>query len=136
MLTKCTKPLGLFLTAAAMTMSAPTAFATGTIECTGVGDDTVSVFISVGRVPVLAVLNADISARGDTWSTRGRGTPIVFGQGTDDEDMLRVDFTDDQISERLISVRTVKGSQDKLFAEAGVLRITGHGAYAIVCESG
>ena len=117
--------------------------ATGTIECTGVGDPDVTAFISVGRVPVLAVLSARFDADGRVWATAGplvgdgeQVVRIVFGQGVDDRSALRVDFTDEKVSEIVVSLRTVRASDDKLDSEAGVLSIAGQGVWAVTCQNG
>lgn len=117
--------------------------ATGTIECTGVETSDVSAFISVGRVPVLAVLGARFEAGGQVWATDGplvgegeQVVRIVFGQGVDDRSGLRADFTDENVSEIVVSLRTVRASDDKLDAEAGVLSIAGQGVWAVTCQNG
>lgn len=119
------------------------AHATGTIECTGVSDPDTEVFVLIGRVPVLAVLRAQISIGGDVYATRQPGfeapegsIPIVFGQGFADLDGLRIDFTDEGVSEITVSLRTVIGDGDKAFAEAGVLTARGSDVAAVTCERG
>ena len=84
-------------------LSAAPAAATGTIECTGAGGAEASVFLSVGRLPVLAVLGAVIEAEGTVYATdtdaNPDAEPIVFGQGFSDGDRLRADFTDPNVEQ-------------------------------------
>ena len=114
--------------------------ATGTIECVGAAGADARAFLSVGRVPVLAVLGAEIEAEGMTYATdaaaRPDAEPILFGQGFLDEDRLRADFTDPNVEEILVSLRVERAFEDKAGAQAGVLRIAGFGAYAVTCLSG
>jgi len=53
-------------------LSGNPAAATGTVECTGADGADASVFLSVGRLPVLAVLGAVIEAEGTTYATDTR----------------------------------------------------------------
>lgn len=131
------------IAAAAVTLAALAAGparATGTIECEGVAGTDASVLISIGRLPVLAVLNAIIEAEGTTYATdvsaNPGAEPITFGQGFLDEDRSRVDFTDPNIEQIVISLRVERAFEDKAGAEAGVLRIFGVGAYGVTCLSG
>lgn len=134
--------LGLFAAVAAcgLAFAVEPAAATGTVACRGADDARVEARITVGRVPVLAVINARFEAGGRIYATSLAGDPaataIVWGQGVFDEDRLRVDFTDTDINEVLLSLRVERGFEGKLAAEAGVLRIPGQGVWAVVCESG
>lgn len=120
--------------------SAGPAHATGTIECTGVDGSDATVFLLIGRVPVLAVLRAEIEAEGTVYATDAPegadAVAILFGQGISDADRLRADFTDDNVEEIIISLRTERSFEEKSGVEAGVLRIVGQGAYAVTCLSG
>lgn len=127
--------------AAALTpMAAAPAAATGTIECTGADGADASVFMSVGRLPVLAVLGAVIEAEGTVYATDTAANPgaepIVFGQGFSDGDRLRADFTDPNVEQIVVSVRIERAFEDKAGAEAGIVRVAGLGAWPIVCVSG
>jgi len=129
-------PIGMVLAV----ISGNPAAATGTVECTGADGADASVFLSVGRLPVLAVLGAVIEAEGTTYATdtdaNPDAEPIVFGQGFSDGDRLRADFTDPNIEEILVSVRIERAFEDKAGAEAGIVRVAGRGAWPIVCVSG
>lgn len=121
-------------------LSGTPAAATGTVECTGADGADASVFLSVGRLPVLAVLGAVIEAEGMIYATDTAANPdaepIVFGQGFSDGDRLRADFTDPNVEEIIVGVRIERAFEDKAGAEAGILRLTGMGAWPIVCMSG
>lgn len=123
----------------AISLPGPAA-ATGTIFCDGATDNSVAVQIGIGRVPVLAVLNARIAAGSAVYANDVEATPgavpIVFGQGVFDEDRLRVDFTDPNVERIVVSLRIERAFEGKSGAEAGVLRIDGEGAWAVVCEIG
>ena len=125
---------------ASLAMTATPALATATIFCDGVEDDSVSLSIGVGRVPVLAVLNVLIEADGTLYANdttaHPDATPIIFGQGYTDANRVRIDFTDPNVEEILISLRLERAFEDKAGAEAGILRVIGVGAYAVVCETG
>ncbi len=124
---------------AAMILPGP-ASATGTVACNGATDDSVDVMIGIGRVPVLAVVNAWIAAGGSEYATDldfvPGAVPIVFGQGVFDADRLRVDFTDPNVERIVASLRIERAFDGKSGAEAGVLVIDGQGAWPVVCEIG
>lgn len=130
-------PIGVFATVSAVLAATAPTHATGTIVCEGVNDPGVTAFVSVGRVPVLAVLRAEFTALGMVWSTFSEdATPIIFGQGVDLADGLRIDFTNEDISEIVVTLRTVRAFEGKAGGEAGVLQIVGTGAWPVVCEQG
>lgn len=135
--------LAAFLSLSFVTMIT-SAHATGSIRCVATNTNNVTVDILVGRLPVLGVLRATFTADDHIWSTNtkpsGEGmsagsTRIIFGQGIDTSDGLRADFTDDTVSEILISLRTVRADGDKTSAEAGVLTINSVGVWPVVCDS-
>ncbi len=118
-------------------MSFPTnVFATGEISCKAMDGRSGSIFLSIGRLPVLNILSAEVRAFGKTWSTnKDAENSIIVGQAFETKTQLLVDFTDNNVEEILISLRTVKVTTKKEYAEAGVLRI-GEATYPVVCESG
>jgi hypothetical protein len=115
--------------------SAP-AFATANIHCSATDGRSGEISLNVGRLNVLSVLSADVTAFGKTWSTvDNRGTKILVGQAFQDKERMFVDFTDDNVDQILISLRTVRVSTADEFGEAGILRI-GKAVYPVLCESG
>lgn len=102
----------------------PQAFATGEISCRAVDGRSGAIFMSIGRLPILNILSAEVSAFGKTWSTnKDAKNPILVGQAFEDSSNLFVDFTDTNVEKILISVRTSKINTKKEYAEAGVLKI-------------
>ena len=124
----------------ALLLSAPAAWATGTIACTGADGADASVFLLIGRVPVLAVLRAEIEAEGTVYATDppdgADAVRIAFGQGFTDANRVVADFTDPNIEEIVISLRLERAFEDKAGAEAGIVRVVGEGAWPVTCESG
>lgn len=120
--------------------SAPMAWATGTIACTGADGADASVFLLVGRLPVLAVLRAEIEANGMVYATDppqgADAVRIVFGQGFTDANRVVADFTDPNFEEIVVTLRLERAFEDKAGAEAGIVRVVGHGAWPVTCESG
>ncbi|MBO6639059.1 MAG: hypothetical protein JJ920_15965 [Roseitalea sp.] len=116
------------------------ASATASVACTGVDDTDTSVLLTLGRVPVLAVVNAIIEADGTVYATNppaGEDAEVIlFGQGYTDQERLWADFTDPNVEEIIITLRLERAYDGKTAAEAGVLRIVGQGAYAVTCETG
>lgn len=116
------------------------ASATASVACTGVDEPGTSVLLTLGRVPVLAVVNAIIEVDGTVYATNPpageEAEPILFGQGYTDQDRLWADFTDPNVEEIVITLRLERAFEDKAGAEAGILRIVGHSAHAVTCETG
>ncbi len=137
---------GKMILAAAMCLALPSAaLASGTIECTGVEDPNVTAFVSIGRLPILAVLSAQFSADGRVWATDVNGggegmaektTAIIFGQGYADGRQTFADFTDPNVEQILVSLRLVNASDETDDAEAGLLVIPGAGIWPVVCING
>jgi len=112
------------------------AYATGEIYCKAVDGRSGEIFLSVGRLPVLGILSARVSAFGKTWSTEEDAeNKIVIGQAYEDKSRMFVDFTNKDVSEILISLQTVKMRSEKEYGEAGVLRIA-QAVYPVVCDGG
>lgn len=114
---------------------ATTASATGGIFCKAVDGRSGEIYLSTGRLPILSILSAEVRAFGKIWSTEKTAeNRIVVGQAFDDKTKLFVDFTDENIEEVLISLRTSKINTAKESGEAGVLRI-GEAVYPVQCDS-
>ncbi|WP_306119936.1 MULTISPECIES: hypothetical protein [unclassified Roseitalea] len=130
----------LLALAGALTLFPAAAGATGTVECRGADGADISVFMLVGRLPVLSVLLARVEAQGSVYTTDAGSdsdaVPMVFGQGLVDDDRLVADFTDANINEITVRLRVERAFEGKSGAEAGIVHIAGQGAYAIVCQSG
>lgn len=124
----------------ALFWSGSAAWATGTIECTGAAGADASVFLLVGRLPVLAVLRAEIETEGTVYATDppngADAVRIAFGQGFTDANRLVADFTDPNFEEIVITLRLERAFEDKAGAEAGIVRVVGEGAWPVTCESG
>lgn len=120
-------------------MIAPqSARASGDVICDAVDGSGASISVGVGRLPILAVLNATASDGGTTWATTPQGDDqaIVFGQGFMDAREARIDFTDPNVNEIVVSLRLMRGAAGKTFAEAGVLEFLGRSVHAVMCEEG
>lgn len=126
------KTIGLALVAS-LALAAPAA-ASGGFYCQG---DGVTADIATGRLPVLQVIGASISAGDNTWSTgpeRGEGTPFVVGQAFADSQQVLIDFTDPNIEDVLVSLRLrFDGDDDRPLT--GTLSVAGED-YQVFCEEG
>jgi hypothetical protein len=117
----------------AMTLLAGPAFATGSITCEGVEDD-VSVELSIGSLPVLAVVGAVISVGDENWSLAGEGEyGIIVGQAFAEDNRILVDFTDENVEEVVARLRLVTASEGNDHAMAGTLAVAGRGAWVVSC---
>lgn len=126
----------LFLLSVFSCLFTAPAFATANIDCRATDGRSGEISLNVGRLDVLSVLSADVTAFGKTWSTMdGRGTKIIVGQAFQDDGRMLIDFTDENVDEILISLRTVRVSTADEFGEAGILRI-GKAVYPVLCETG
>jgi len=117
------------LMAAFLAAGASPALATGTISC--VSEAGASLDMTIGTLPVMAVINASVEAGGESWSTADG--QIVAGQAFADDTEVRVDFTDPDLIDILVRLRLFRASEGRDFATAGTLQIVGTGAYAVVC---
>lgn len=110
-------------------------FATGEIHCVAADGRSGEIHMNVGRLPILNVLSAEVTAFGKTWSTSASAeNPIVVGQAFEDRTRMAVDFTDLNVESVVISLRTVRAFTGDEYGEAGVLRIGG-AVYPVVCET-
>ena len=127
-----------FLTMSLATLSPMMAHATGEIICDATDGSGASIRIGIGRLPVLAILDATATDGTDVWSTNATGseTPITAGQGFMDDRQVLVDFTDPNIERIVVSLRLFQASGDKDYAEAGVLSFDGVSAFPVQCING
>lgn len=124
---------GLIASLAVLSVVAP-ASASGEILCEG---DNVSVDLLVGRLPVLSVLRASIRIGEKVWSsdqTVTPGVPMAVGQQFEDEQHLRVDFTDDNIEEVIGRLRAFTLPEGDQVMTVGVLAVKGEGVFAVDCS--
>lgn len=124
------------LIAAPTFFAAAPAHATGGVYCEGARDDKVAAFLTVGRVPGFAVVEARIGVGDQDWAMHGRdgATPIVLLQGAVIGDLTVADFGDENIENVVASLRVVHAENEEGYAAAGVLSIQGVGAWPVVCE--
>lgn len=118
-------------------VSVSSSHATGSIDCVATDDSGASISIGIGRLPVLVIISAFVTAEGLDWTLDGRaGTQISVGQAFNDNDRVLVDFVDTNIEEILISLRLHRGMTGKSVAEGGVLVVHNVGTYPVKCEEG
>ncbi|MEM0899850.1 MAG: hypothetical protein AAGI92_07865 [Pseudomonadota bacterium] len=112
--------------------------ATASLECSGTGDEDVSLLLTLGTAPVLAVVGGRIDTPTESFAfiANAGETEIIVGQGFTDEGTLSVDFVDPNVETILVSLRLVRARGDKELAEAGVLTIRQTEAFAVNCFSG
>jgi hypothetical protein len=121
---------------AAMLLLAPAgAHATEWMNCSG-GPNGGSIDLLMGEMPVAAIASVNMEAGGKKWSTqKDKGVmPIAVGQAFETADELKVDITDDALSEIVARLRIIKASEGDSFAAGGTLHIPGVGAWAVSCE--
>lgn len=115
-------------------MLAGPASATGSIGCEGAGGDDVSIELTLGSLPVLAVVAASIRVGDDVWSTaEDAGSRMAVGQGFSEDGRLMVDFVDPNFEDVVARLRLVSADEAKDQALAGTLAVSGRGAWPIVC---
>lgn len=119
------------LSLAALLAGVAPAAATGTIECAD-PDGRASVELSIGSLPVLAVIHARIETPEGRWSS-GDGEALVVGQQFRGSSGLRVDFTDPNVETVIAELRLVSAEEGRDFAMAGTLRVAGEGAWPLNC---
>jgi len=124
---------GLVAATLALSMISGGAHATGGIECSD-PDGRASISMTIGSLPILAVVGAQISAGERQWSIGGKSdSAIVSGQAFQAPDEMRVDFTDPNVERVVAELRLFSALEDRDYALAGTLRIADVGAYAVVC---
>lgn len=118
-----------------LTLSSSVAHATGGVYCTGQDNPGVTIGVSMGRLPILAVLSGQASDGKRTYATQPEGddVPIAFGQGMIEPERVAIDFTDPNIERVLISLRIFtndSGHDD----QRGELTFGESEAIAVTCE--
>ncbi|GAA4524171.1 hypothetical protein GCM10023174_07290 [Chelativorans composti] len=127
MFSRVTTALAIVLTASGG------AHATGAIDCTD-PEGRASLELTLGSVPVLAVVRAVISADERQWITATEGeNAIAVGQAFRSDDEIRIDFTDLNVERIVAEVRLFSADEGRDHATAGVLRIADVGVYPLVC---
>ncbi|MHB2265067.1 hypothetical protein [Aliihoeflea sp. PC F10.4] len=122
----------LLLIAALVMTSAGSVHASGTISCAGEPD--VSVDLTIGSLPVLSIVAAQISVGKEYRGIGADGDQaIVVGQAIRENDRIMVDFTDPNIERIVAELRLFEALEERDHAMAGTLRIAGDGAYALTC---
>lgn len=117
----------------AVPLMAGPALATGSISCEGVGDD-VSVELTIGSLPVLAIVAAHVTVGDETWAIGEDGDhEIAVGQAFAEDGRLLADFVDTNFERVLARLRLVSASEGKDEARAGTLAIVERGAWPVVC---
>jgi hypothetical protein len=122
------------LVASAFLLAATPAFATGELTCAGGG---ASVDLLVGHLDVLSISRSVIVIGDETWSSTPDsypGTPITVGQGFEDDRMLAVDFTDENVGEIIGRLRVLKAEEGDARAAGGVFTFKGKGAFVVDCS--
>ncbi|MEM6381906.1 MAG: hypothetical protein AAF739_04465 [Pseudomonadota bacterium] len=112
--------------------------ATSSLVCTGADGSDVEVLLTLGSLPVLAIVNGRISTPTGNYALTPSGDEIeiIVGQAFGDATGRRADFTDPNVQQVLVSIRTARGEGDKQVAEAGVLIVEQTEVYPIVCSEG
>jgi len=126
------------LTLLAMLVAAATpASATATLACVGVDDPQVHVTLTLGSVPVFAIVNATIETPSGTYAMlpEAEHTEIIVGQAFGTPDGLSVDFADPNVQEILVTLRTMQAYRDRQAAHVGLLVVDDRDVHAIACES-
>ena len=117
-------------------LCATPALSSGGIYCDGVSDPSVSVHLTVGRVPGFPVVGATITAGDKAWglpALEGR-EPVEFAQGAITGDFVIADFTDAGFEAIVASLRLAQADTGAGAVAAGILSIPGVGAWPVVCE--
>ncbi|MFN3171876.1 MAG: hypothetical protein ACE37E_14415 [Hyphomicrobiales bacterium] len=130
------RPNALALLAMLVAGATP-ASATATLACVGVDNPEVHVTLTLGSVPVLAVVNATIETPTGTYGMLPEAdwTEIIVGQGFGTPDGLSIDFADPNVQEILVTLRTMQAFRDRQAAHVGLLVVEDRDVYAITCES-
>jgi hypothetical protein len=107
--------------------------ATASIGCAS-EDDGVSFDLTMGNLPVLAVVGAFISVGDRKWSTlEGEGEQVIAGQAFGGTDDMRIDLTDPNVERVVAEIRLWRAMEEDDYALGGTLRVPGVGAWAVTC---
>lgn len=125
------------LIASATLLSAGPATATVSLYCDGIDEPDVSVLMTLGTLPILAVINARIVTPQGTYAMdpSGEDVPILFGQGMASPDGVSADFTDPNVEDILVSLRTMQRYTEDSGVHIGLLTIENTQVFAVRCES-
>jgi len=116
-----------------MTMASGSAGATGAIECSD-PQGRASVELTVGSLPVLAVVGAHISVGDQEWAIGMEGDKaIIAGQAFQTGDQWLVDLTDPNVERVIAEVRLLSALENDEYVLAGTLKLPGVGAYPLIC---
>ena len=110
-----------------------TAQASGELYCATV-DESVTVHIGLGRVPVFEPLGGRIETSDAIWSTEDQTIGSI--SGFYDDESIRVDFTDETVADIIARLRVFQACEAESYAMAGILQIVGKGSYAVICDGG
>ena len=126
------RSFGACLVVAALAMPAA---ATESIVCAS-DDKASSIDVLVGLgLDVVSIAHTRIEAGGKSWATDAAGEQkLAVGQAFEDAEKLIVDFTDEDVSKIVASLRLFKASEGDDFVEGGTLRVAGLGAWAVTCS--
>ncbi len=113
--------------------------ATETVGCAATDGSDASIEMNVGLgVPMGRPDWVRVVADGGSWSTLESDglTPISILQHLDDERGFSIDLTDDQVTEVLISLRTLTAKEDEQTLRVGYLHILGKSVHPVICDFG
>lgn len=121
----CVAAITITITALGALVAPQPALATGNTWCNAKEGDA-SISLLTGRLPILHVLDADITWAGETWSTQKRegARPMLFGQGMMEDRRLAADFVDPNVERILFSLRVDFSGYEGEEPVAG--KLTGH----------
>lgn len=123
----------LAILAVSSLMSTSSAYATGAIDCHS-ADGEASVSLTIGSLPILAVVGAQIVHEDKLWAIGAEGdNAILSGQAFGNMDQMRVDFTDINVERIVAELRLFTTTEGVNTVTAGTLRIADIGAFAISC---
>jgi hypothetical protein len=123
----------LVTTLLAMPLMIDPALATGSISCEGVGDD-VSVDLTVGSLPVLAIVAGQVRVADEVWAIgEGADHEIALGQAFSENGRILADFVDTNFEHIIVRLRLVSDSEGKDVAMAGTLAVAGTGTWPVTC---
>lgn len=117
----------------ALLLAGQGALASGGIECSS-GDGEAKISVTIGSLPVLSVVRAEISVPGRRLATDGEGgDAIAVGQAFRDSGRIAVDLTDANVEAVVASLRLHEAMEGRMSAMAGILRVAGEGVWPVVC---
>lgn len=117
-----------------LSLGCPPAFASGTVECAS-ADENARLSLTIGSLPVLAVVGAKIDAGGKSLGLNREGDEAVaVGQAFATDNETRIDFTDPNVERVVAEIRLFSATEGRDMATAGTLKIPGAGAWALVCS--